>query len=215
LDLPEEGMAAMENATSKYNEASETTQYWFLNEVQNTFVIDGTLNMEMIYLKSAEIIKRNTKKMQDYLMNVLLGILQITNFNFNMMLIYIIISEKPSTLEGTCPLTSQIPLRLSPEFGFYCPVALNERDELIRVNDVTDLSEVVEHKGHVYLFSSPHNARKFLAKPDKYIPPTCKRTPPKDFPTTCILTPAEFEKLKCHWGFMDFDPVRYFDANQK
>lgn len=85
---------------------------------------------------------------------------------------------------------------------------------MIRVTSFTNLSEVVEYKGHVYILANAKNVKKFLANPSKYLPPSGK-IPPKELPTACSLTVQEFEDLKGHQGFKDFDPVMYFDADSQ
>lgn len=37
--------------------------------------------------------------------------------------------------------------------------------------------------------------------------------PHKDAPVICTLTREQFDQVKGHWGFQDFDPVRFYEAN--
>jgi len=124
-----------------------------------------------------------------------------------------VLTGRPATLVGTSPLTSILCERLCTKFGNYDPVALNDRNELVRVNDISDLSRVVEFKTELYVFHNDKHVEIFLRDPEKYTYPGCQRLPPVEVPVQCILTDEEMALLEDHWGFMTFDPVFYVEGN--
>lgn len=191
---PEEGRDCIDYMWDQYVNMTKETIRWFADEYQNIHLVDGMQSTEMVYQNAADICLGNQTKIQEYLRNCF--------------------EDKPNTLEGTCPISSKLFNRLNPDFGFFCPVALNDLDEMVSVKHISDLSQVVEYKGQIYLFSSKNSVRKFMANPKKYTPPGCLRQPPKDLPQTLEVKPEDFERLSNHWGFMDFDPVLYYANHQ-
>ncbi|ODN01252.1 Adenylate kinase 9, partial [Orchesella cincta] len=188
--VPEESHECMDYLWDTYENTTMETLRWFSEEYQNVHAIDGRLNPEMVYQQAAEVCINGQRKVQEYCINLHYG--------------------RPNTLEGTCPLSSTLFHRLTPDFGFFCPVLLNDADELVSVKEISDLSQVVEYKNQIYLFSSRNAVRKFMNNPKRYTVPGCLRTPPSDISQPLMVTPEDFERLKEHWGFMDFDPVLYF-----
>lgn len=193
-EVPEEGRDGIDYLWDHYGIYTRETFRWFADEYQNINLIDGMDSPEMVFRHAAEICMRSQTKIQEYLKCVS--------------------EEKPCTLEGTCPVTSRLYNKLNSDFGFFCPVALNDADELVSVKQITDLHQVVEYKGQIYLLSTKHAVRKFLTSPKRYTVPGCLRTPPKDMPQTLEVKPEDFERLHEHWGFMDFDPVLYYANHQ-
>ena len=122
-------------------------------------------------------------------------------------------SGQPAILTGTSPLTSMLHVKLSPRFGNYDPVALNECDELIPVKDLTNLDLVIELCGELYAFINQKNADMFMRNPQNYSYPGSLRYPPDEVPTRVCLNAEEMRVLESHWGFMDFDPVFYVEGN--
>jgi len=125
------------------------------------------------------------------------------------------IAGLPCRIDGISPLASLIRGKLSETFGNFDSVQLNDHEELVQVKELNDLSRVVEYHGELFVFSSERNVQAFLSHPGAYTLPTCKRVPPKDVPMSCTLNEAQMMLLKDSWGFVDFDPVVYFQGNLK
>lgn len=193
-EVPPDGQVLLDMMCDKYFYGVKETLRWFMEEYHNVFELDGTDSSANLFETSTNICVAAQQKVQNYLKNLLV--------------------DKPNTMDGICPITSTLFNRLNQDFGFYCPVSLNDFDELKSVKSIEDLKQVVEYKGEIFLFSSKSSVKKFLSNPHKYTVPGCLRTPPKDIPRKIQVSPDDFKRMNEHWGFMDFDPVLYYANHQ-
>ena len=92
----------------------------------------------------------------------------------------ILFAGKAASIKNLCVTPTELQSRLGT-FGEYCPVSLIDENELVDCSVDSSIDLVAEFRGVYYKVCSTNKLEQFLSDPDRYVPPSSKRSlPPID-----------------------------------
>ncbi|XP_042667754.1 adenylate kinase 9 [Centrocercus urophasianus] len=180
---------------SYYRQHIDAIRTYYKKEHQNWCVIDAFQSKWWIWDRVLQEVQVIVKEIQIYLERIREG--------------------KAASIADLCITPEELQYRLG-EFGQYCPVSLADRGELVDCSVTSSLQFAAEFRAHYYKMASQEELKKFLSRPEIYVPPLAPHPlpPPDKLPQK--LTAAEVKALFPKSAEMQgYCPVTYLDGKQR
>ncbi|XP_042746128.1 adenylate kinase 9 [Lagopus leucura] len=180
---------------SYYRQHIDAIRTYYKKEHQNWCVIDAFQSKWWIWDRVLQEVQVIVKEIQIYLERIREG--------------------KAASIADLCITPEELQYRLG-EFGQYCPVSLADRGELVDCSVTSSLQFAAEFRARYYKMASQEELKKFLSRPEIYVPPLAPHPlpPPDKLPQK--LTAAEVKALFPKSAEMQgYCPVTYLDGKQR
>uniref|UniRef100_H3AND6 Adenylate kinase 9 n=1 Tax=Latimeria chalumnae TaxID=7897 RepID=H3AND6_LATCH len=180
-----------------YNQEIKATRGFYQEQHQNWSIIEGHHSKWWVWDKVLKEARESIKQIQNYLERIREE------------------TGKSACVTGLCITPQELESRLGG-FGYYCPVSLALRGELVDCSMVPSQQFAAEFQGHYYKMASQEELEKFLDTPEQFLPPLALHLLPPPDMLPKMLTAADVKaRFPKEAELQGFCPVTYLDGKQR